>query len=323
MSESEKWRTALATERFRFSIRLTSLTVLPSYKGGVFRGAFGSVFRSIVCATKAAECQNCLVRTRCLYAVLFEPQAPPDHLDAHKFKHAPSSYVLNPPLTKREAFRPGEKLDFELVLIGRAVDALPYFVYTFMEMGKRGIGRERGKYELQSVDVLRNGAPAPVYDGGTKTLISFAPGLNTVTCPADVKCSRVTLEFLTPLRLKVKGDLVTRLSFPILFERLVHRLALLAAFYGKNGDAPDLAPLFARAQEISVDHDELHWHDWERYSARQQSAMKLGGLRGKITFSGDLGPFMPFLRLGAEVNVGQGTSFGLGRYQTQQFSQDR
>ncbi len=315
MSESEKWRTALATERFRFSIRVASLTVLPSYKGGVFRGAFGSVFRSIVCATRASDCQNCLVRTQCLYAVLFEPHAPPDHLDAHKFRYAPSPYVLNPPLTKREAFRPGETLDFELVLIGRAVDALPYFVYTFMEMGKRGLGRERGRYDLRSVDVLRNGAPAQVYDGGTKTLISFAPGLNPISFPADEKCSRVTLEFLTPLRLKVKGDLVTRLTFPLFFERLAHRLTLLAAFYGRDGEAPDLAPLLALAQEVSVDEDRLHWYDWERYSARQQSAMKLGGLRGKITFSGDLGPFMPFLRLGTEVNVGQGTSFGLGRFE--------
>jgi hypothetical protein len=314
MSESEKWRTALATERFRFSVRVTSLMVLPPYKGGVFRGAFGTVFRGIVCATRAPDCRNCLVRTQCLYAVLFEPQAPSDHLEAHKFRHAPSSYVLNPPLTKREAFRPGEKLDFELVLIGRAVDALPYFVYTFMEMGKRGLGRERGKYELLSVDLLRNGALAPVYDGGTRTLVSFAPGLNPISFPADETCSRITLEFLTPLRLKVKGDLVTRLTFPVFFERLSHRLALLSAFYTRNGEgAPDMSSLLARAQEISVDRDELHWYDWERYSARQKNTMKLGGLRGKITFSGDLGPFMPFIRLGAEVNVGQGTSFGLGR----------
>ena len=34
---------------------------------------------------------------------------------------------------------------------------------------------------------------------------------------------------------------------------------------------------------------------------------------GKITFAGHLDPFMPFLRLGEEVNVGIDTSFGLGR----------
>ena len=51
-----------------------------------------------------------------------------------------------------------------------------------------------------------------------------------------------------------------------------------------------------------------------RYSARQKSLMKLGGLRGDITFRGDLGPFIPYLSIGEMVNAGQGTSFGLGRY---------
>jgi len=72
-----------------------------------------------------------------------------------------------------------------------------------------------------------------------------------------------------------------------------------------------------QSQSITVVEDKLHWYEWERYSARQQSAMKLCGLRRKITFVGNLSPFMPYLRLGEQVNVGQGTSFGLGRIQLQ------
>lgn len=289
--------------------------VLPPYKGGIFRGAFGSTFRRIVCAIRVKECSDCLILNQCLYKALFEPQAPPHHPDALKFRHAPAPYVLNPPLTSRQAFRPRDALDFELVLIGRALDALPYFVYTFMDLGTRGLGRERGRYELSSVDVVRNGEVIPIYDGATKMLRSYAPRTNFITPSADENCTRVTLEFLTPLRLKEKGDLVTKLTFPLFFERLAERLNLLTALYGNNGEAPDLAPLMGQAQKITVDEDKLHWYEWERYSARQQSAMKLGGLRGKITFTNDLSPFMPYLRLGAEVNIGQGTSFGLGRFQ--------
>ena len=204
-------------------------------------------------------------------------------------------------------------MEFELVLIGRAVDALPYFVYTFMEMGKRGIGRERGKYELMGVDLMRNGEKIQIYDSPTQTLTSFPPGQSAFSTLEHETCNRVTLEFLTPLRLKVKGDLVTRLTFPVFFERLAERLSLLTALYGNNGTQPDLTSLMALAQEIKVDEDKLRWYDWERYSARQQRAMKLGGLRGSITFAGDFSPFMPYLRLGEQVNVGQGTSFGLGR----------
>ena len=33
-----------------------------------------------------------------------------------------------------------------LVLIGKAMDALPYFVYAFMHLGQIGLGKGRGKF---------------------------------------------------------------------------------------------------------------------------------------------------------------------------------
>jgi hypothetical protein len=33
-----------------------------------------------------------------------------------------------------------------------------------------------------------------------------------------------------------------------------------------------------------------------------------------VTFAGPLGPFLPYLRLGEQVHIGQGNTFGLGRY---------
>jgi hypothetical protein len=217
-------------------------------------------------------------------------------------------------LTSKQSFHPGEILNFELVLIGPAIEALPYFIHIFIEVGRRGLGRERGKYELLRVDLIQNDDSQRVYEADTRRLIAFPPQQGPVPLPGDDGVSTVTLQFLTPLRLKEKGDLTTRLTFPLLFANLARRLNLLAAFYGTNGAGADFYSLQDRTDAVTTKANGLHWHDWERYSRRQDSTMKFGGLTGTITFAGPLAPFLPYLRLGAAVNLGQATTFGLGRY---------
>lgn len=188
--------------------------VLPPYKGAVFRGAFGNAFRRLACIAPKADCPACDLRRKCLYVAIFEPPAPPGYRDAAKFSQAPRPYVLNPPLITRQSFRPGETLEFDLVLIGPAIEALPYFIHIFMEMGRQGLGRERGKYELLRVDLLQNDAAHPVYEASTRTLRAFRPEAGPASLPEDDRAASLTLQFLTPLRLKEKGDLVARAHLP-------------------------------------------------------------------------------------------------------------
>ncbi len=56
------------------------------------------------------------------------------------------------------------------------------------------------------------------------------------------------------------------------------------------------------------------WHDWQRYSARQEQKINIGGFVGGITFEGNLTPFLPLLKAGETMHVGKGATFGLGRY---------
>lgn len=314
MPQADKsFRAFLDYQRFRLSIRISSRTVLPPYKGSVFRGAFGNAFRRAVCADRSGECASCALGDRCIYKAHFEPSCPRQFDDAGKFSRPPTPYVIVPPLTDRCFFEPGDALRFELVLMGDAVRALPYFIYAFMEMGRCGIGKGRGKYNLLSVDLMGNGNPLPIFDGARGTLREFSPETPVVSQPEDEALDAVSLHLLTPLRIKVKSDLVTELTFPLLFERLSARLRLLAAFYGDDSRLPDFSTLLALSRNIRVTEYALHWHEWERYSGRQKTTMKFGGLKGKVGFSGPMGPFMPYLRLAEHLSVGQQTTFGLGR----------
>lgn len=304
----------LSYERFRFSLRLTGRTTLPDYKGSVLRGAFGNAFRKVVCVHKAGDCAACTLKDRCLYRSVFEPAAPPGFPDAGKYGNAPPPYIIVPPLTDRRSFESGETLDFELTLMGPAVGALPYFLFAFTELGRMGLGKERGTFDLDRVELLNNGNAAAIYEGATGTLRSFGPTVHALERAGDGAREAVSLHLLTPLRIKVKKDLATELPFPLLFERLAERLRLLAAFYGAGGQLPDLGALGAMARDVRTTEDSLHWREWTRYSGRQKTTMNFGGLMGKMSFAGPLGPLMPCLRLGEHLNVGQHTTFGLGRF---------
>ena len=125
--------------------------ILPSYKGSTLRGGFGNAFRRVVCALRKNSCQDCLLKNKCIYSYVFETPPPPDTRIMRKYTSAPHPFVIEPPPEKRMGYKPGDEIRFGLTLIGRAIDYLPYFIYTFDELGRMGIGKGRGNYELMSV----------------------------------------------------------------------------------------------------------------------------------------------------------------------------
>jgi hypothetical protein len=72
--------------------------------------------------------------------------------------------------------------------------------------------------------------------------------------------------------------------------------------------------LASEADGVAVTSSTLQWRDWKRYSSRQQTSMKLGGLVGTVTYAGDLTPFLPLLLAGEVLHAGKATAFGLGKY---------
>ena len=67
-------------------------------------------------------------------------------------------------------------------------------------------------------------------------------------------------------------------------------------------------------QGLLLEH-QLRWHDWTRYSSRQQTKMQMGGLVGHLVLDGVRAQrYWKQLWLGQWTHVGKGTSMGLGRY---------
>jgi len=317
---------------FQFHLKAIDCLNLPEYKGSTFRGGFGHAFKKVVCALRNKECPDCLLKEKCIYSYIFETPPPADSRMMRKYPSAPHPFVLCPPLEDDRIYEPGEELQFQLTLIGKAIDYLPYFIYTFEELGKMGIGKGRGKFALQEVRAIpmtenfrgknerhdRKGAKGEkIYSADDKILHNIGGEFFEFSNadPLPLALSALLLVFLTPTRLRFEGELTSDLKFHILFRNLLRRISLLSYFHcGRELDV-DFRSLIKESEKIQTSKSQLRWYDWERYSARQDTKMKLGGFIGEITFLGDFAPFWQYLVLGEFIHVGKGSSFGLGKYE--------
>jgi CRISPR-associated endoribonuclease Cas6 len=310
----------------QFDFRLTAKEplILPTYKGSTLRGGFGYAFKRVVCAIKDKECRDCLLKEKCVYSYVFETPPPSDTKIMRKYKAVPHPFVIEPPPEKRRGYKPGDEINFGLTLIGRAINYLPYFIYTFDELGKIGIGKGKARYELKTVSsqelaVSNLEKEKLIYSSDTKTLKQF----NTSTIflgfqdfdSKTLNSQLLTLNFVTPTRILYGGHLTLDLEFHILIRNLLRRLSLLSYFHCNIDPSEwDFKGMIEKAKDIRVKEKNLHWYDWQRYSGRQETRIKMGGFVGGITFEGNIEPFMPLIRAGEILHVGKGTGFGLGKY---------
>ncbi|MEW6586642.1 MAG: CRISPR system precrRNA processing endoribonuclease RAMP protein Cas6 [Nitrospirota bacterium] len=315
-AETDARTYSIKVNTFRFTIAPSEPLILPAYKGSTFRGGFGYAFKRVVCAIRDKECPDCILKEKCVYSYVFETPPPSDTKIMRKYKAAPHPFVIEPPMEKRRGYKPGDEISFGLTLIGRAIDYLPYFIYTFDELGKIGIGKGKAKYELR--DVSCDGKK--IYDSKSKTLKSFEPSSLSLNHSMSLRgeAEAISLSFLTPTRILYDGHLTLDLEFHMLIRNLLRRLSLLYYFHC-NGDPSgwDFKGIIEKAKDVKVKKSDLRWYDWERYSGRQETRIKMGGFVGDIAFEGEISPFMSLIRAGEVLHVGKGTAFGLGKYSIQ------
>jgi CRISPR-associated endoribonuclease Cas6 len=306
---------------FTFHLTAKERIELPAYKGSAFRGGFGHVMKKVCCLMPGKRlCDNCQMPKACAYAYIFEtPINGAEGASLHA-KNLPHPFVIEPPLTPRETIHAGEKLSFGLTLIGKGIDFLPYFIYAFHELGRSGVGRGRGRYQLDSItDALSQNE---IYHGPTQTLTSnftvtrFADSLADAAAQKDTR--RITLQFLTPTHLLRHGQLVAAPSFEILLRRLLARASELAKIHvGQPWELDYRQIVDTGAASVRLVEHKLEWQNWERYSNRQQQRMKFRGFVGTVAYEGEIQPFLPFIILGQYLHIGNKTSFGMGKYEIQ------
>ncbi|MBX5450609.1 MAG: CRISPR system precrRNA processing endoribonuclease RAMP protein Cas6 [Thermogemmatispora sp.] len=329
----------LTTYHLLWTMRVETPLELDDSPGTALRGAlFTAIWRRFCTNKQAPTCLECPLLQVCPVSALLapadDPQAPTlQRLNGQPWgRDIPRPYVLEPPLEGGRRYEPGERLVFGMTLIGRRVELLPYVMLSSQELERQGLGRplpengsppRRGGLRIERIEAYHpfSGERQQLYRAGaqqvrTPTLAVQAEDVRqrALTLPEQ----RVTLTFLTPLRLVRHGALCKEPDFATLVQRLLERLEQLGLAYGAAEEARALAEqrehLLALAAAVRCEGHTMRWQDMPSYSRRLRRATPIGGLVGQATFVGDLAELRELLVWGELIHVGKNVVKGDGWY---------
>jgi CRISPR-associated endoribonuclease Cas6 len=303
--------------RLRHTLRALAPARLPPYKGSLLRGAFGHALRRSVCAMGPEQpCESCRLRRACVYTRIFETfveGTPPPFLRG--LPTSPRPYVFEP-LEETLDFAPGDPLPFDLLLIGQAVELQAYATLAVERMAAAGLGARRVPFSLARVEALApDGSWVPLLaDGRPLGPAAVPPSLPPQDGAGLAGAGRATIHLRTPLRLKERGGLAETIDLRALTFAMIRRVLELAWLHVPGAEIDwSFRPLLDRAAALRST-PRLAWHDWDRYSNRQQRKVTLGGLLGTLEIEGEIDPDLAALLRAAEIlHVGKGATFGLGK----------
>jgi len=346
---------ALRIGLFRFTIAPVQPLEVPAVnKGNMLRGGFGHAFRRLCCIPQCKDARACPLAASCPYKAVFEPSPPPGADRLSKNQDIPRPFIFRAPQTHQTRFEKGERFEFGLVLIGRALDFLPYFVLSFRALTGEGLGLNRAKCTLEKVEeigVPSNGAgpndtlaradrcarPDTKLVYSVEDQIFRATGSDSASIRSDLwiktrlrqfsgangnaSVQRVTIRFLTPTFLRADAEVVRRPEFHHLFKRLRDRINALSTFFGDGPLDIDFRGLGERAEKVRTVAAQTEWVERSRTSSKTRQRHELSGFVGEATYEGDLAEFLPWLTLGERVHVGKHTAWGNGWIQVPSFQQ--
>jgi len=245
----------LEVAAFDFCFRARGPMRMTGYMGSAWRGGFGQALRHAACVTGLPDRQ---LEESCVYPYLFETAPDTEGGILAGCDRVPNPFVLAPSWNESHLGREGGETGLRLVLIGRAVEHAGVARQALVEAGLRGLGPDRAALDLVAIDS-----------------VSLSP---TPPCR-----ERVEIALLTPLRLVEAGRLVGpgALRPRHLLLSLLRRVSTLAERHGGALLDLDYRALKERAEPPEV-AAELRWVEWARWSGRQQTLLRMGGLLGSL-----------------------------------------
>ncbi len=291
LSSHDPMALALVPLRLRFSMPGTAHP--GHYLGSAWRGAFGHALKKLVCLFSQGHCENCPVKKTCAYTTVFESK--------WIFDPKAASGGVPAPYTMFPALEDGKMSLYMTVIGSRALGFLPFILQALRQAGASRVAQI--PFTLATNE----------YFNGTQWQKLQLPAESLVQIP-ECQPGAMSLQLLTPARFKYQGHFITpkTLNLEHWITALRRRLISLASFWGEENSMRALCEVSTVGQWQATD---CRWQEMERYSSRQKTAMKIGGVMGNFTLTNEQAQgIWSLLWLGQWVHIGKLATMGLGRY---------
>ncbi len=147
--------------------------VIPGpFLANILRGALGITLRKLVCPEGWHDhaCPPCPLYASCAYGQVFVPTPPEDATALRLQQDLPRPFIIEPPGLDPDDRVTPDGLTFRLMLFGRAMNELPYFISTLDRLGHDGMGRDRVPFDLERITACHPQGDEVLYTGGSTTV---------------------------------------------------------------------------------------------------------------------------------------------------------
>ncbi|WP_429884983.1 CRISPR system precrRNA processing endoribonuclease RAMP protein Cas6 [Geoalkalibacter halelectricus] len=252
------------------------------------------------------------------FSALFDPPLAEDPVALKRYQRPGPSFVLRPDPRRCGYYDSGDCLQMTVLFWGRGIQFIRHFAQTMQTLGKSGLNRGEGCYDLLQVGARELSGNAICLWSGGGWPERFAPPVASVAWWLDslaVLDNQAVLEFVTPARLLSAGRPLFRPTFANLFPFILRRVSsMVHAHCGGADIVPDARALQEIAQGVETLSNDLLWRDWRTLES-EKGAQEIGGVSGRLELCGaGLAEIGWLLRLGSLLHLGKGAAYGAGCY---------
>ncbi|RJQ59474.1 MAG: CRISPR system precrRNA processing endoribonuclease RAMP protein Cas6 [Desulfobacteraceae bacterium] len=334
--------------RLRLTFEALSDLQLTFFKGSTLRSLFKTSLRNVCCiGSRNQECKGCICAGTCPYVFLTE----------HKTETGEDTVLplaVSCASIERNGFQKGERFSFDMALVGKAINILPYAVaslsnwerhdlgrFQVLISGRDMVGRADSRFRLQDMlpwgkvgfvraeQVTGNGL-RHIYEPGGVFRQPEIQSLSINEKPSPGMWT-VTVRFLSPVRIfrklvdpatgRKKKTLVTPdlFSFEIFFRALRKRIVELARHFGESPlELPDdqNERIWQAVAEVTMNKTDggLEMLGIRRYNRSLDRYKLYDGLIGAVEFKNVSGCLVPWIMAGEILQVGKFPAMGYGEY---------